>query len=189
VENGKQVRDDGPQPCRQIGGLGRSRRSAAVHMCKELVNDCEHAFGADHPDTLAARRELAMSYQRAGRTLTAIMVLEELVNDYEELLGSKPGDALIARSNLGVLYGAVGRITEADRVLDKLVNDYGQALGADHPDTIIARSNLAAVRQRAGREDDGGPARLTDAHEVPDDSPSEAGTTIPSSEERLADGL
>jgi len=51
------------------------------------VSECVRLFGADHTDTLTARRDLASSYRAAGRAEEGRKLQEALVADLERLLG------------------------------------------------------------------------------------------------------
>ena len=44
-------------------------------------------LGADHPDTLTVRNNLAVAYYSAGRLAEAIDVWEELLPDCQQVLG------------------------------------------------------------------------------------------------------
>jgi hypothetical protein len=75
------------------------------------VADRERILGAEHPDTLRARANLAVSYRSAGRTAEAIAIEEQVVADRERILGAEHPDTLRARANLAWSY----RSAEASR--------------------------------------------------------------------------
>ena len=64
--------------------------------------DRQRLLGAEHPDTLTARANLATSYQAAGRTDQAITLLEAVLADTERLLGAEHPDTLTVRQNLAI---------------------------------------------------------------------------------------
>ncbi|MEU8670751.1 tetratricopeptide repeat protein, partial [Streptomyces anulatus] len=51
-------------------------------------------MGAEHPNTLTARGNLATSYRQAGRTGEAIELLETVAADTERLLGAEHPNTL-----------------------------------------------------------------------------------------------
>ena len=57
-----------------VWSLNRLGDSAAqsILIAEPLLADQERVLGADHPDTLATRNELAEAYQGAGRMAEAI---------------------------------------------------------------------------------------------------------------------
>ena len=122
--------------------LGETR----VH---ELERDPQ--LGPDHPETIAARANLAVSYHAAGHKAAAVTLFESVVADRERLLGPEHPDTIAARANLAVSYHAAGRTAEAITIGEQVVSDRERLLGAEHPDTIAARANLAASYDAAGR--------------------------------------
>ena len=79
---------------------------------------------ADHPDTIAARANLAFAYRSAGQLREAIREYERTLADRERLEGPDHADTRAARCNLAAAYQQAGRVDEA----------------------------VAAVRARAGRQ-------------------------------------
>ena len=65
----------------------------------------ERVRGADHPDTLTTRNNLAMAYRAAGRTAEAIPLLERTVADFERVRGADHPDTKAAREGLAALTG------------------------------------------------------------------------------------
>ncbi|MFB8240133.1 tetratricopeptide repeat protein [Kitasatospora purpeofusca] len=123
----------------------------AVTHWQHLTADAERLLGGDHPSTLAARGNLAVSYWRAGRTAEAIRIEERVAADCEHVLGGDHPDTLTARTNLAASYRQAGRTAEAIRIEEQVLPDRERILGEDHPDTLTARGNLAVSYARAGR--------------------------------------
>jgi hypothetical protein len=48
-----------------------------------VVTECERLLGSEHPDTLRARADLAVSYGLTGRINDAIALEEQVVTDRE----------------------------------------------------------------------------------------------------------
>ena len=57
-------------------------------------------LGADHPDTLTSRNNLAAAYESAGRLEEAIPLLERTLADAERVLGADHPQTLTSRNNL-----------------------------------------------------------------------------------------
>jgi hypothetical protein len=74
--------------------------SAAVHYWTQMITDATDALGSDHPNTLAARRDLAHWRGEAGDPVGAVTAFEELLDDYLRVLGADHPHTLIARSSL-----------------------------------------------------------------------------------------
>jgi hypothetical protein len=54
-----------------------------------VLADSERLLGDEHPNTLTARANLAVSYYQAGRTTDAITLQERVLADSERLLGDE----------------------------------------------------------------------------------------------------
>ena len=123
----------------------KGRMAEAIPQYRGALADCERVRGADHPDTLRWRNNLAMAYRAAGRTAEAIPLLERTLADCERVLGGDHPYTLTTRSNLAMAYRAAGRTAEAIPLLERTLADCERVLGADHPDTNAAREDLAAL--------------------------------------------
>ena len=122
-----------------------------IEIGERLVADQEHVLGADHPDTLASRSNLALAYLDAGRVGDAITVQEETLRVQERVLGPDHPDTLGSRDNLATAYLAADRITEAIAMHEQVLATRERVLGADDLDTLISRDNLALAYDAAGR--------------------------------------
>jgi tetratricopeptide (TPR) repeat protein len=133
-----------------LNNLGDSAAQAIV-IGEPLVADQERLLGADHPDTLASRSNLAIGYRAAGRTSEAITLDEQALAACERLLGPDHPDTLTSRSNLAIGYRQAGRTSEAITMDEQTLADCQRVLGPDHPDTLTSRTNLANGYREAGR--------------------------------------
>jgi tetratricopeptide (TPR) repeat protein len=135
------------------GFLDLLAESAAqsILIGEPLLADMERVLGTDHPDTLAARGNLAIAYGEVGRTAEAITLYGQTLADRERVLGTDDPDTLGARDNLAAAYRAAGRTAEALTLHGQTLADMERVLGTDHPDTLKARGNLAAAYRAAGR--------------------------------------
>jgi hypothetical protein len=77
---------------------GRARDPIAI--LERLLADHQRTVGAEHPDTLASRYNLASAYQAAGRAQDAIAIFEPLLADLERILGAEHPNTLNTRGNL-----------------------------------------------------------------------------------------
>jgi len=80
----------------------------AVLLGESLVADSKRVLGADHPDTLATRNNLAIAYSDAGRTDEAIRLYEQILADMERVLGADHPYTLATRSNRTDAYRDAG---------------------------------------------------------------------------------
>ncbi len=122
-----------------------------IALHEQVLADLERELGPEHPDTLAARNNLALAYQAAGRTGEAIALHEQALAERERVLGRDHPGTLNSRSNLAVAYQAAGRTDEAVALHERILADRERVLGLDHPDTLATRNNLASAYRVAGR--------------------------------------
>jgi len=100
-------------------------------------------LGPEHPETLTATANLAVTYQTTGRTKDATLLGEQVLADRERILGPEHPDTLRARANLTVSYWTAGRTGEAIELGEGVFADSERILGPEHPDTLRARGHLA----------------------------------------------
>ena len=126
----------------------------AVEIGRRVLADCERVLGADHPQTLTSRNNLAYAYESAGRLDEAIPEVERTLADCERVLGADHPQTLTSRNNLAYAYESAGRLDEAIPAFERTLADCERVLGADHPQTLSSRNNLAYAYRSAGRLDE-----------------------------------
>ena len=104
-------------------------------------------LGADHPDTLTSRNNLAGAHRAAGDLGRAIPMYEQVLADRLRVLSADHPDTLTSRNSLAGAYQTAGRMAEAIPLYEQVLADRERVLGADHPLTKIVHANLAAARQ------------------------------------------
>ena len=135
-----------------LGESGNTNK--AITACEALLADQLPVLGADHPDTLTTRNNLACWLGEAGRVDEAVSAFEALLADQLPVLGADHPDTLTTRNNLACWLGEAGRVDEAVSAFEAVLEDRLRVLGADHPDTLTTRHNLACWLGRAGRVDE-----------------------------------
>jgi tetratricopeptide (TPR) repeat protein len=81
----------------------------AIGLYEQTLADRERILGADHPDTLSSRNNLAGAYESAGRLDEAIGLHEQTLADRERILGADHPNTLTSRNNLAAMARAVQR--------------------------------------------------------------------------------
>ena len=131
--------------------IGVFSREDSIELYEQVLAERERVLGADHPDTLITRNNLAGAYKDVGRFGEAIELYKRVLADQERILAPDHPDTLTARNNLAVAYRYVGRFGEAIELFERVLADRVRVLGPDHPDTLTTRNNLAFVYHSAGR--------------------------------------
>lgn len=127
---------------------------AATVSLREAISRLEPALGADHPETLGARRLYGDLLDELGDLEGAHQALTEVADLAAARYGAQSISAIEILNSLAALdqrrarYGAAAEGFR--RVVDGLTGHYG----ADHNDTAVARSNLAHALFELGRLDE-----------------------------------
>jgi len=132
--------------------LGISRE--AIPLQEKVRDYYLAAFGPEHPDTLMAMNELAISCDHAGRREEALKLREQVLALRRKVLGPEHPDTLAAMHGLANSYaGEAGRRDEALKMREQVLALRRKVLGPEHPDTLGAMNNLANSYYEAGRRD------------------------------------
>jgi len=131
--------------------IGVFSREDSIELYEQVLAERERVLGADHPDTLTVRNNLAGAYYSVGRFGEAIELYEQVLAEYERVLGADHPDTLTVRNNLAGAYKSAGRLAEAVELFERVLADRVRVLGPDHPDTLAARNNLAGAYYSVGR--------------------------------------
>ena len=83
----------------------------------QILADQERVLGADHPDTLTTRGNLAVADRAGGPHGGGAPVAEQTLTDRARVVGADHPDTLTTRSDIAALTGATGRTDEALRLL------------------------------------------------------------------------
>jgi Tetratricopeptide repeat len=126
--------------------LGYSGNYPAARNLFQLIADAyleDDAYGPEHPDTLAARANLAAWTGAAGDAAAARDLLAALLPVYERVSGPEHPGTLAARGNLARWTGLAGDPAAARRLYAELLPDMERILGPEHPATLDTRRELA----------------------------------------------
>ncbi|MFE7099204.1 tetratricopeptide repeat protein [Streptomyces erythrochromogenes] len=129
-----------------VGDAGRPRRAAAD--LAGITRRRENRLGPAHPDTLAARHQLAFFTGEAGNPHAAAGRFAALAAQTAAVLGADHPDTLAARHELAYFTGESGAPAEAARQLDRLLADRLRVQGPDDPQVLATRRSL--IWYRAG---------------------------------------
>jgi tetratricopeptide (TPR) repeat protein len=134
--------------------LDAGLHTAAITYWQRVALDAARIRGPEHPETLTAQANLALSYGRAGRIADAITIGERVAADFARVRGPEHPSTLTAQANLAASYGQAGRTADAITIEERVAADFARTLGPEHPSTLNARANLAVSYARDGRTAD-----------------------------------
>jgi hypothetical protein len=132
--------------------LAGDYRSARL-MEEEVVRARLRVSGAEHPDTLTAQGNLALTLADLGLWEQARGLQEEVVRARLRVSGAEHPDTLTAQGNLANTLANLGLLHDARRVEEQVVRARLRALGPEHPDTVRAQGNLAGTLYALGKWD------------------------------------
>ncbi|HEY1375640.1 MAG TPA: serine/threonine-protein kinase, partial [Gemmataceae bacterium] len=107
----------------------------------------ERLLGADDPDTLSTKHNLASVYRLRGKLAEAEALSLDVVAGRTARLGADHAATLSSQNNLAVVYMDRGKLAEAEAVLTEVLAVRTAQLGADDLKTIQIKHNLASLYQ------------------------------------------
>ncbi|MGW4371783.1 caspase, EACC1-associated type [Nocardia takedensis] len=124
-----------------------------IDLATHAYRDSEQKLGHDHPDTLAARHDLARAYLSAGKKWEALHLYQQTVAARIRVLGSDHPDTLTTRGDLADAYRMVGEIAEAITSFEELLADAERLGGPDTQGTLAIQCKLGDAYLSVGRID------------------------------------
>jgi serine/threonine protein kinase/lipopolysaccharide biosynthesis regulator YciM len=113
----------------------------------------EDRLGADHPETLDTKNNLAQLYYDQGKYERAEPLWQEALEASTARLGAEHHNTLVSKLNLATLYVAQGKYDRAETLFQEGLQALTAELGADHPETLACKHNLAALYKDQGKHD------------------------------------
>jgi hypothetical protein len=143
--------DDSDGVARIANYVGWSGSYAAARDLERRIADAvERVLGAEHPDTLRVRVDLAFWTGQAGDFAGARDQYAALLPACERVLGAEHPDTLKVRVDLATWAGWAGDPVAARDLLAGLLPVRERVLGPEHPDTLTTRAYLASLTGAAG---------------------------------------
>ncbi len=128
------------------GERGNYREALAVERKGLLI--FTRVLGADHPETLRIRHNIAAWTGETGEAREALRLYRELLPDQTRVLGADHPDTLRARANIAGWTGETGEAREALQLFRELLPDRTRVLGTDHADTINTQEWINFLQRR-----------------------------------------
>jgi tetratricopeptide (TPR) repeat protein len=126
----------------------------AVRLLRQLHQQRDALLGPDHPDTLAARHDIARYLAEAGRLSEAVALLDRLAFDRQRVMGPRHTATLVTLSSKARFLREQGDAPQALRLFQELLPDMATVLGPDHVDVLLARQELGRTLGHTGRTSD-----------------------------------
>ncbi|MFI1439139.1 tetratricopeptide repeat protein [Streptomyces fructofermentans] len=131
---------------------GRSEKAIAARVRRlEITGRC---LSPEDGRGLTARRDLAESYEAAGRYELSVPMYEALERDMRQRHGADHEEARTALSDLAQAYAAAGRLGQAAAVVDRMRPDWSDDSGPPGAG-LASLQSLAGTYGSVGRDDEG----------------------------------
>jgi tetratricopeptide (TPR) repeat protein len=124
----------------------------AQNELDEVLRMARRLLGAEHPDVLAARHQLARVLVKHGQREQAETELKHVLKARRKVLGNNHPSTLATRNQLAWTRHVLGRDNEAEPELRIVLDARLSILGGEHRDTLVTRMDLAEVWHAQGRQ-------------------------------------
>lgn len=118
-----------------------------------VLDTARRLLGAEHPDVLAARHQLARVLGERRLYEQAETELTDVLDARRRVLGDNHPSTLATRNQLAWSLHQQGRDKEAEPELLTVLDARLRILGDEHPDTLVSRMDLAEVWHAQGRKE------------------------------------
>ncbi|RDB16830.1 Kinesin light chain [Hypsizygus marmoreus] len=123
----------------------------AENLQKQVIEYKQTTLGNDHPDTLLAMENLAITYHKQGQFTKAEQLRSYVVEAYMKIFGKDHLSTLSAIGHLAMTYWSQGQWSKAEELQSNVVIAQSSILGMEHPDTLSTLGNLASIYVNQGR--------------------------------------
>lgn len=131
---------------REAGDLGAARRWLASTLVR-----CQETLGDDHPVSVEAARELAITLRQSGDLPGARGLIERTLDRSERHLGPRHPSTLACAMESAVVLSESGTHEEAIRSGLRVLAAYREINGGGHLCSLLAANNVAVILIRSGQ--------------------------------------
>ncbi|KAH7230968.1 hypothetical protein BKA59DRAFT_321505 [Fusarium tricinctum] len=130
------------------------RWNEAALSLREVFQKRQRILGDEHPDTIAAMNNLAITLSDQGKLDEAALMRREVLEKRQRILGDEHPDTIAAMNNLAITLSDQGKLDEAASMMREVLEKRQRILGDEHLDTISAMNNLASTLSGQGKLDE-----------------------------------
>ncbi|KAJ7108938.1 hypothetical protein C8R43DRAFT_184305 [Mycena crocata] len=127
------------------------RNNDALTFRLAVLEKQRQTLGVDHPETLWAMGNLAVTYSHLGQVKEAEELEVVVLEKCRKILGNDHPNTLLAMNNLASTYSHLGQVKEAEELEVVVLEKRRKILGNDHPNTLLAMNNLASTYSYLGQ--------------------------------------
>ncbi|KAJ7099098.1 P-loop containing nucleoside triphosphate hydrolase protein [Mycena epipterygia] len=123
----------------------------AIELGIALVEKCSNVLGDNHPNTLQAMANLAVTYHKPEQLKEAEELTVVVLERRRNILGDDHLETLRAMANLSTIYKDQYKFQEAEDLEVLVLQKRRNVLGNNHPHTLEAMGNLALSYHKLGK--------------------------------------
>jgi serine/threonine protein kinase len=132
--------------------LLQSKLPEAERLYQQVLEASQRILGPDHPETLNALHNLALTLStQPDRVNEARPLAEKTLEARRRILGPEHWHTLAALNTLAGLFYQQGNLVEAGRLYGDLATTSQRVLGRDHDLSLTAQNNLAKALAGQGK--------------------------------------
>ena len=129
----------------------RADMEKAASTAAESLDVRKRVRGLQHPDTLAARADLASSYEALGRLVEAEELAAQNLETRKKVLGPEHVDTVTSMADLASLHENQGHLEEAKKLKADVLAAKEKLYGPDDPFTLESAASLALTYKKLGQ--------------------------------------
>ena len=130
---------------------GEGKYAEAHAVGRELLEKSTKLRGEDHPRTISAMNNLALTLDALCQYRQAYELKKIVLDKRRAILGEDHPKTISAMNNLGIMLTLRGQHKEALELKKDVLEKQRIILGEDHPDTVRAMNNLALTLKDLGQ--------------------------------------
>jgi tetratricopeptide (TPR) repeat protein len=129
---------------------GPAQYPQAKELVRQTLQMRQTALGEEHPETLTAMNNLAVTLWQMGDLPGARDMQEAVLTIRRRVLGEEHPDTLISMGNLAETLRQMGDLPGARAMHEAALTAHRRVQGEEHPDTLISMGNLALTLWQMG---------------------------------------
>jgi hypothetical protein len=125
------------------GMFNDGRHSEALMVDQQRVDLLMKSKGEDHPDTIVAQFNVAMSLSKLDRHEESLALVKKVLPKAKVVYGIDHPSTLNVMHNLAAVLMKFKRYEESLTMFEDVFERSTRCLGADHPETLLTVNNIA----------------------------------------------
>ncbi|KXJ85140.1 hypothetical protein Micbo1qcDRAFT_128494 [Microdochium bolleyi] len=119
--------------------------ASAENEFEQVLKDCEHQLGSDHPETLVVQVELATTYLQQERYEEAEGLFGQVYKSCARVLRPNHPLTVSCKANLATTYAYRNKWREAEVLCREVLDIRTRTLCPKHPDILDCRESLDTI--------------------------------------------